>query len=1239
MLFIDKRNYFLILFLCCILRGFSQNTDKEFTNLYQKANEVYQRESIDSAIVLLTNVVAIAEKKHYMEQSCVSYCYNALGRCYTLKKKYPQANTYYFKGLKNARLYRHAESLTYALNGLSQLHYIIQYENADFPYTPPATTVTEIVSFPIEKVETITADSCRITIAAGKFDGIKDSTFKGYVLTSYNKITKREAGTFIGNLKIIKLGNNKTFATVKFQGAIPVVNDLVKLKAEVPVALSQSIFRNFILHSIFFKSNTHERLFDRRFMYYFYDPLIEQEAFEIFNEQVKEILSKLISKSDTIGNGQYAAKIPDGLFKGENVIKGMLLADSATYKLFLDFVLKYPDNYAGNDFKFTEVFATWVLNKTPLVNDDALQYLIKIKDIENRRAVAKKLYSQIEEAHLTNKWVDDAIQFANLENIKDARQYARIVYDFGIANNSSKDIGWALYIEGLCQNKLGNIDKADSTLNNSLSYFKKANDQEGIIWITNTKTLFKQKATPILSVQTGHLLPYALALSPNPRYFATGSNDFTIKIWDIQLLKEVKTIKAHDERVNCINYSPGGRYFVSSSEDSTIKIWNAYDYSLFRTIKVKKNVKLVLFNPDGTRLICATRDSALTIYDPISGNQLYKSARLNAVISDIVFNPQNPKMMAVSSRDSTIKLWDLDSLKVQNYANMKGFAFSVKWSNDGNYLAAFCADTLLRVLNVAGMKWQYYYKINCIKSSSGTYMGEGSFSPDSRYLVFPGKLGREVILDLVKNEDVSYYNSSAYLKSINFANNGSYFIEDYFYGEPIKIVDFSQEPTSGFQSKLTSTNFKSFTGVPTAIKFGNDSKSLYILANDVKKIDFSTGLSEMVTDQYQAYSNADSHLVLNNNDQTTYVNNPIDSPSVVIYDYKHKKNLQELHLTTGKIRTYSFAKNDSICFIGSDKKTVTAYNVKSGKVIFSKSYSQVDDPDLEDRIIPDVLHAVLYLNITADKILVVDLNNGAVKDSIYLPDLYGFALANKYIYATGRGGYIYKYDAGNYKLIKKIRITKDDEYPGLIALTPDSSGLVIAAKNHLILFDTRNEKSVFAEPIEDFSVQRLIISPDGKLIAVAKGDNKVTLHSLATGKLLCTINTPANLDFVLTDTAGYYLATKKSLEGIVFNYKGNGYNYEQFDLRYNRPDIILNEIGRADTTLTTAFKKAYFKRITKLGLTEAELLKEVHLPLVKILSKFNSKPTTSDSLLALKIECSDAKYKLQSIHILDIPLK
>lgn len=54
--------------------------------------------------------------------------------------------------------------------------------------------------------------------------------------------------------------------------------------------------------------------------------------------------------------------------------------------------------------------------------------------------------------------------------------------------------------------------------------------------------------------------------------FLTGSNDLTVKIWDIRIKQPVqKTISGHDSAINDIQFLPGRiKNFATGSEDSTI---------------------------------------------------------------------------------------------------------------------------------------------------------------------------------------------------------------------------------------------------------------------------------------------------------------------------------------------------------------------------------------------------------------------------------------------------------------------------------------------------------------------------------------------------------------------------------------------------------------------------------------------------------------------------------------------
>lgn len=53
----------------------------------------------------------------------------------------------------------------------------------------------------------------------------------------------------------------------------------------------------------------------------------------------------------------------------------------------------------------------------------------------------------------------------------------------------------------------------------------------------------------------------------------SGSWDKTIKIWDAESGKCIKTLEGHTKGVRSIAFSPDGKHIVSGSNDNTIKIW------------------------------------------------------------------------------------------------------------------------------------------------------------------------------------------------------------------------------------------------------------------------------------------------------------------------------------------------------------------------------------------------------------------------------------------------------------------------------------------------------------------------------------------------------------------------------------------------------------------------------------------------------------------------------------------
>ena len=72
---------------------------------------------------------------------------------------------------------------------------------------------------------------------------------------------------------------------------------------------------------------------------------------------------------------------------------------------------------------------------------------------------------------------------------------------------------------------------------------------------------------------------------PYGEFFASGSVDTNLKIWDIRRKNCIQTYKGHARGVRQIIFSPDGRWVVSGGDDGVVKLW---DLTMGRCVHTKR---------------------------------------------------------------------------------------------------------------------------------------------------------------------------------------------------------------------------------------------------------------------------------------------------------------------------------------------------------------------------------------------------------------------------------------------------------------------------------------------------------------------------------------------------------------------------------------------------------------------------------------------------------------------------
>jgi len=357
-----------------------------------------------------------------------------------------------------------------------------------------------------------------------------------------------------------------------------------------------------------------------------------------------------------------------------------------------------------------------------------------------------------------------------------------------------------------------------------------------------------------------------VAISHDGKQVLTGSKDTTIRLWDVESGRMLRTYRGrHSYGISSVAFSPDGKQFLSSSHadrdpsQDTVILWNVESGSQ-RGFHLDDTVNSVVFSPDGKQILsCSgttlgndysiklwnTADHIMSFFGVHDKDKIKTFPGCSAWVISVAFSPDGKQIIAGlgsygSSDGITVKLWDVASgREVIKFSGHKYSVISVAFSPDGKQFLS-SSDTVKLCDTATGQE---------IRTISDGY-GHVAFSPDGKQILSCSENNTLKLWDKESGQEIRTFSGhSAGISSFAISPDGT------------RIVTGSSDGTARLWDVATGkeiVKFISFFG--NNIQVASASRGLTVETETAVTSNIGEWLSITPDNYYQASPRGDSYI-------------------------------------------------------------------------------------------------------------------------------------------------------------------------------------------------------------------------------------------------------------------------------------------------------------------------------------------------------------------------------------------